>query len=484
MKMRGIGQMSEENIGSNQYKNEANRADHDGDTAKKFESDLQATLDWLAEEAPSGETLSCPETDTVISHARGEPQPGVREHLRDCLRCRELASYVTQRDRVYQRQREYFRKQVSSEYNDGPYFAVREILRQTFQPFEFLTQRTALVSVGLLLAFVTIGVWQLPKFVAGSRAPFQVSMGTTNLKASRRAESDYGRIEQMSPLYPMDADKILGDLCEVTQKGGLVPPEKTDAVLSAVQTKKAEAPEKSADWERIESELKVYALVNRYGHLSAERRTGAPLWQDFIGGKDQGGNAVIFLNRDPSYDLVTYQLMEQSRLGTKGLRSVTFVTPANRVIPAAGRSDTDQPTLAEHPKSSIVTTADANFGKDNPAPTGDLGSNYIVSDSINHEAAKAASAEAGVTPVEILTKPRPEYTAEGRDSKTEGEVVLDVVFRANGVVQVNRVISGLGHGLDESAIRAVQNIKFKPAERNAQPVDFPARVRIEFRLGD
>jgi hypothetical protein len=48
--------------------------------------------------------------------------------------------------------------------------------------------------------------------------------------------------------------------------------------------------------------------------------------------------------------------------------------------------------------------------------------------------------------------------------------------------QVNRVVSGLGHGLDEAATRAAQQIKFKPARREGQPVDFPARVRIEFRL--
>jgi len=86
------------------------------------------------------------------------------------------------------------------------------------------------------------------------------------------------------------------------------------------------------------------------------------------------------------------------------------------------------------------------------------------------------------TAVVVLDKPRPEYTAEGRSLKLEGDVVLDVVFTAGGQVQVNRIISGLGHGLDESASRAAQQIKFKPALREGQPVDYPARVRIEFRL--
>ena len=95
---------------------------------------------------------------------------------------------------------------------------------------------------------------------------------------------------------------------------------------------------------------------------------------------------------------------------------------------------------------------------------------------------KAASAESGTGTVDILDKPRPEYTAEGRSLKLEGDVVIDVVFLASGAVQVSQVVSGLGHGLDESAVHAAQHIKFKPAKRDGQAVDFPARVRIEFRL--
>jgi TonB family protein len=95
---------------------------------------------------------------------------------------------------------------------------------------------------------------------------------------------------------------------------------------------------------------------------------------------------------------------------------------------------------------------------------------------------KAASAESATTPVDILDKPRPEYTAEGRSLRLEGDVVIDLVFLADATVQVNRVLSGIGHGLDESATHAAQQIKFKPAKRDGQPVDFPARVRIEFRM--
>jgi len=115
---------------------------------------------------------------------------------------------------------------------------------------------------------------------------------------------------------------------------------------------------------------------------------------------------------------------------------------------------------------------------------GTLQSSGFSNQSVATDAPKkrAEAAESATTPVDILDKPRPEYTAEGRSLKIEGDVVLDVVFLASGSVQMVRVVSGLGHGLDEAAERAAQQIKFKPAKREGQPVDYPARVRITFQL--
>jgi TonB family protein len=135
------------------------------------------------------------------------------------------------------------------------------------------------------------------------------------------------------------------------------------------------------------------------------------------------------------------------------------------------------------------TVASTGFGNGTATPppskkTGTVQAGGFANETVATEAPKkrAASTESPTSPVDILEKPRPEYTADGRSLKIEGDVVIDMVFLADGSVQVNRVISGLGHGLDEAALRAAQQIKFKPAKRDGQPVDFPARVRIEFRL--
>jgi TonB family protein len=85
-------------------------------------------------------------------------------------------------------------------------------------------------------------------------------------------------------------------------------------------------------------------------------------------------------------------------------------------------------------------------------------------------------------PVEILFKPKPDYTQEARQAKIEGEVLVRVMFTAAGEVRVLEVTKGLGHGLDESALRAAQQIKFKPAQRDGQPVDSTATVHIVFQL--
>ena len=87
-------------------------------------------------------------------------------------------------------------------------------------------------------------------------------------------------------------------------------------------------------------------------------------------------------------------------------------------------------------------------------------------------------------PVEILSKPSPVYTEEARRLGIQGEVALSVVFQATGAIRVIGVVKSLGHGLDQAAEQAATQIRFKPAQRDGKPADFPATLRIEFRLAD
>jgi TonB family protein len=123
---------------------------------------------------------------------------------------------------------------------------------------------------------------------------------------------------------------------------------------------------------------------------------------------------------------------------------------------------------------------DGRSGGHNTAiATGGFGSEQVV-----HGGPKLVQVDSGppTNSVEITFKPQPVYTEEARSLKLEGEVLLEVMFGANGVLHVNRVVRGLGHGLDEAATAAANKMRFKPALRNGQPMDSTAIVHVSFQM--
>jgi TonB family protein len=135
--------------------------------------------------------------------------------------------------------------------------------------------------------------------------------------------------------------------------------------------------------------------------------------------------------------------------------------------------------------------ASAGFGSGVAAPVAKSGTHGTVQSggfgSVEMApAAKSAPKQAekapAIQPVVILSKPSPAYTDEARKLRIEGEVLVEVIFRASGQVQAVRVVKGLGHGLDEAALHAAEQIRFKPALQEGQAVDFPAIAHIVFQL--
>jgi protein TonB len=85
-------------------------------------------------------------------------------------------------------------------------------------------------------------------------------------------------------------------------------------------------------------------------------------------------------------------------------------------------------------------------------------------------------------PIPIL-RPVPYYTEEARKARIEGIVLVECIVRKDGTVDTIRVIRGLGHGLDESAVQTISTKwRFKPGTHNGQPVDVRAYVEVYFRL--
>ena len=142
-----------------------------------------------------------------------------------------------------------------------------------------------------------------------------------------------------------------------------------------------------------------------------------------------------------------------------------------------------------HGKQGVVASAGfgdgmAGNGSGDRAPKGGVNIGGFGDATVAQAGAKKPLHVADSTPVEILSKPRPAYTPEARQMHIEGEVLLDVMFGASGQIRVLRVVKGLGHGLDESAQRSAQQIRFNPAKRDGQPYDSNAVVHIVFALAE
>jgi TonB family protein len=88
----------------------------------------------------------------------------------------------------------------------------------------------------------------------------------------------------------------------------------------------------------------------------------------------------------------------------------------------------------------------------------------------------------GVSAPSLLTKVEPEYSEEARKAKYQGVVVLYVEVDASGRAANMRVIHGLGLGLDEKAMEAVKQWRFRPGMKDGKPVRVAAQIEVSFRL--
>jgi TonB family protein len=87
----------------------------------------------------------------------------------------------------------------------------------------------------------------------------------------------------------------------------------------------------------------------------------------------------------------------------------------------------------------------------------------------------------GFKPPQFLNRVKPEYTREAESADITATVEARVIFRSNGEIGEITITQWAGFGLEESAERAIHQLKFKPATRDGKPVSIRAVVRYNFR---
>jgi protein TonB len=88
----------------------------------------------------------------------------------------------------------------------------------------------------------------------------------------------------------------------------------------------------------------------------------------------------------------------------------------------------------------------------------------------------------GVSAPQVLHSVSPEFTEEARRANFQGDVQIKLIVDSQGNPQDIRVVSHLGMGLEEKAIEAVKQYKFKPAVFQGHPVSVQIVIDVAFHL--
>ena len=155
------------------------------------------------------------------------------------------------------------------------------------------------------------------------------------------------------------------------------------------------------------------------------------------------------------------------------------------------------PQLVSLPQLKLLTTGDPDgiAGPPSPGPGGGFGigdgDGHGVGDSHGPGAGPGEDGGCcggvfqiggGITAPILINEVLPEYSEEARKVRFQGTVVLNTIVREDGSVQVMNIVRGIGFGLDQNAINAVLQWKFKPARRNGKPVAAYLNVEVSFNL--
>jgi protein TonB len=88
----------------------------------------------------------------------------------------------------------------------------------------------------------------------------------------------------------------------------------------------------------------------------------------------------------------------------------------------------------------------------------------------------------GVSAPQLIFAPDPEFSDEARRAKYQGVCVVSLIVDAQGNPQRVQVVRHLGMGLDEKAVEAVKQYRFKAATLQGKPVPVEVNIEVNFRI--
>ena len=88
-----------------------------------------------------------------------------------------------------------------------------------------------------------------------------------------------------------------------------------------------------------------------------------------------------------------------------------------------------------------------------------------------------------LAPPQVIFAPEPEFSEQARAKHVHGgDVQVHLVVDDHGSPTQVQLIHGIGNGLDQKALEAVRQYRFKPATDQGKPVPYPMDIAINFRI--
>jgi TonB family protein len=134
-----------------------------------------------------------------------------------------------------------------------------------------------------------------------------------------------------------------------------------------------------------------------------------------------------------------------------------------------------KPYLLNGQPTEVETTITVNYKLDDPADSqsqNDEPTTGVVPKKIG----------GGVSAPVLIYSVEPEYTEQAKADKVGGIVLINFWVDEQGRPEHVRVRRGLGEGLDEKAVEAVKQYRFKPAMEGGKPVLAELNIEVNFKI--
>lgn len=160
----------------------------------------------------------------------------------------------------------------------------------------------------------------------------------------------------------------------------------------------------------------------------------------------------------------------------------TIVMPQQIKLPDANMPDIGLPQSPQVAFASQGSGSGSGFGSGSGGGIGSGRGNGVGPGEGGGYGGGVMHPGGGVSNPVLIYSPDPEFSDEARRAKYQGVCVLELIVDSRGNPQQVHVVRPLGMGLDEKALEAVRQYKFRPALYQGRPVAVVIEIEVNFRI--